>query len=40
MLCVSRMLTVEEKERTHKEQQLDKAGKKINLAAEELKSYR
>ncbi|XP_062863842.1 cTAGE family member 5 isoform X2 [Trichomycterus rosablanca] len=39
-LKLHRMLTVEEKERSQKEQQLDKAGKKISLAAEELNSYR
>lgn len=35
-----RMLTVEEKERLQKEEKLNKAGKKISLAAEELNTYR
>lgn len=34
------MLTVEEKERLQKEEKLNKAGKKISLAAEELNTYR
>nr|XP_055028373.1 melanoma inhibitory activity protein 2 isoform X2 [Misgurnus anguillicaudatus] len=39
-LKLHRMLTVEEKERLHKEEKLNKADKKINLAAEELITYR
>ncbi|XP_072545063.1 cTAGE family member 5 isoform X2 [Salminus brasiliensis] len=39
-LKLHRMLTVEEKERLQKEEKLTKAGKKINLAAEELNNYR
>lgn len=35
-----RMLTVEEKERLQKEEKLNKAGKKISLAAEELNTNR
>lgn len=34
------MLTVEEKERLQKEEKLNKAGKKISLATEELHTYR
>lgn len=34
------MLTVEEKERLQKEEKLNKAGKKISLAAEVLNTYR
>lgn len=34
------MLTVEEKERSQKEEKLNKAGKKISLTAEELITYR
>lgn len=39
-LKLHRMLTVEEKERSQKEEQLNKAGKKISLATDELNSYR
>ncbi|XP_056623877.1 melanoma inhibitory activity protein 2 isoform X2 [Triplophysa dalaica] len=39
-LKLHRMLTVEEKERLQKEEKLNKAGKKISLAAEELNTYR
>ncbi|XP_052436389.1 melanoma inhibitory activity protein 2 isoform X2 [Carassius gibelio] len=39
-LKLHRMLTVEEKERLQKEEKLNKAGKKISLAAEELYTYR
>ncbi|XP_051579022.1 cTAGE family member 2 isoform X1 [Myxocyprinus asiaticus] len=39
-LKLHRMLTVEEKERLQKEEKLDKAGKKISLAAEVLNTYR
>ncbi|XP_016390132.1 melanoma inhibitory activity protein 3-like isoform X5 [Sinocyclocheilus rhinocerous] len=39
-LKLHRMLTVEEKERFQKEEKLNKAGKKISLAAEELNTYR
>ncbi|XP_066532064.1 cTAGE family member 5 [Hoplias malabaricus] len=39
-LKLHRMLTVEERERSQKEEKLSKAGKKISLAAEELNTYR
>ncbi|XP_077095167.1 cTAGE family member 5 isoform X6 [Siphateles boraxobius] len=39
-LKLHRLLTVEEKERSQKEEKLNKAGKKISLAAEELVTYR
>ncbi|XP_067223807.1 cTAGE family member 5 isoform X4 [Chanodichthys erythropterus] len=39
-LKLHRMLTVEEKERSQKEEKLNKAGKKISLTAEELITYR
>ncbi|KAK1793112.1 hypothetical protein P4O66_011518, partial [Electrophorus voltai] len=39
-LKLHRMLTVEERERSQKEEKLSKAGKKISLAAEELNNYR
>ncbi|TRY75922.1 hypothetical protein DNTS_033487 [Danionella cerebrum] len=39
-LKLHRMLTVEEKERLQKEEKLNRAGKKISLAAEELNTYR
>uniref|UniRef100_A0A8C1EGG4 MIA SH3 domain ER export factor 2 n=2 Tax=Cyprinus carpio carpio TaxID=630221 RepID=A0A8C1EGG4_CYPCA len=39
-LKLHRMLTVEEKERLQKEEKLNKAGKKISLAAGELSTYR
>uniref|UniRef100_A0A8C1I7X8 MIA SH3 domain ER export factor 2 n=1 Tax=Cyprinus carpio TaxID=7962 RepID=A0A8C1I7X8_CYPCA len=39
-LKLHRMLTVEEKERLQKEEKLNKAGKKISLATEELHTYR
>ncbi|XP_037398005.1 melanoma inhibitory activity protein 2 isoform X5 [Pygocentrus nattereri] len=39
-LKLHRMLTVEERERSQKEEKLTKAGKKISLAAEELNTYR
>lgn len=39
-LKLHRLLTVEEKERSQKEEKLNKAGKKISLAAEELITYR
>ncbi|XP_016347909.1 cTAGE family member 5-like isoform X5 [Sinocyclocheilus anshuiensis] len=39
-LKLHRMLTVEEKQRLQKEEKLNKAGKKISLAAEELNTYR
>ncbi|CAM4648410.1 unnamed protein product [Leuciscus chuanchicus] len=39
-LKLHRLLTVEEKERSQKEEKLNKAGKKISLAAEGLVTYR
>ncbi|XP_076843929.1 cTAGE family member 5 isoform X3 [Brachyhypopomus gauderio] len=39
-LKLHRMLTVEERERSQKEEKLSKAGKKISLAAEELNNCR
>ncbi|XP_067311958.1 cTAGE family member 5 isoform X5 [Pseudorasbora parva] len=39
-LKLHRLLTVEEKERSQKEEKLNKADKKISLAAEELVTYR
>lgn len=40
LVCVHRMLTVEEKERVQKEEKLNKADKNIALAMEELNNYR
>lgn len=40
LVCVGRMLTVEEKERVQKEEKLHKADKNIALAMEELNNYR
>lgn len=40
LVCVDRMLTVEEKERVQKEEKLHKADKNIALAMEELNNYR
>lgn len=40
LLCVDRMLSVEEKERVQKEEKLHKADKNIALAMEELNNYR
>lgn len=39
-VCVSRLLTVEEKERVQKEEKLNKADKNIALAMEELTNYK
>lgn len=38
--CISRLLTVEEKERLQKEEKLNKADRNIALAMEELNNYR
>lgn len=40
VVCVYRLLTVEEKERVQKEEKLNKADKNIALAMEELNNYK